>query len=59
MVKFNMDVAFNKSIGKGFVGIISRDNSSALIAATALRIFALSPLAAKALALRESLGVCS
>lgn len=53
-VKINSDATYNKDNGKGAIGVICRDGKGILTMACAKKIFASSPLAAKALGLREA-----
>lgn len=53
-VKINIDAAFDQATGKGFAGIICRDNQGKLLTASSNRFYAFSPLVAEALSLREA-----
>lgn len=56
-VKVNSDAAFEQSTGKGFTGIICRDNQGKFLTASSSRFFANSPLVAEAISLREAVSL--
>lgn len=58
-VKFNIDAKYDSNNGKGFAGNIVRDSQGYLLTASSCRIFAISPLMAEALFLREAMVLAS
>lgn len=54
IVKINCDASFDKASGKGFMGIVCRNDKGSVLTATSKPVFASSPLIVEALSLREA-----
>lgn len=58
-IKFNSDAQFDVSSGKGFFGVVGRNDQGGVLARITSKIFAISPFVIEALALREVVSFAS
>lgn len=56
-VKINSDATFDLTTGKGFTGIVCRDEQGVILTAITRPFFALSPLIAEAISLRDAVSL--
>lgn len=59
IIKFNTDAQFDGETGKGFSGIVARNKLGVMVSGSTSKIYALSPLAAEAFAMREAVSLAS